>query len=66
MKWIIDRFEGKIAVMEGADGSHFELPAAALPEGASEGDVISVLIDHEETDRRRARIAKLRRDLFVD
>lgn len=66
MKWIIDRFEGKIAVIECGDENHFDLPRSALPDGAKEGDVITVRIDDAETEARRKRIAELRKRLFAD
>lgn len=66
MKWIIDRFEGDKAVIEYSDGKHFELPRAALPEGAKEGDVLAVTLDADETEARQNRISSLRKRLFVD
>lgn len=66
MKWIIDRFEGDIAVIEYGDEQHFDLPRSSLPEGAKEGDVIAVEIDKDETDARQKRISSLRKRLFVD
>lgn len=66
MKWIIDRFEGEIAVIECSEGLHFDLPRSALPDGAKEGDVIALTIDDAETEARRKRIAGLRKRLFAD
>lgn len=66
MKWIIDRFEGDVAVIEYDNGNHFNLPRASLPESAKEGDVIALTIDADETEARRNRISGLRKRLFVD
>ncbi len=63
---IIDRFEGDWAVVEWEDGITFNFPRALLPEDAVSGDVLtlSVSVDREETERRRARIRRLESDLF--
>lgn len=66
MQWIIDRLEGDKAVIEYGEGKHFDLPRSALPEGAKEGDVLTVAIDPNETEARRGRISGLRKRLFVD
>lgn len=66
MKWIIDRFEGDIAVIECGEACHFDLPRSALPEGAKEGDVIAVEIDADAAEARRKKIATLRKRLFTD
>lgn len=53
MKVIIDRFEGNFAVVELEDKTFANLPFLLSPTGAKEGDVISISIDKEETERRR-------------
>ena len=65
MKGIIDRFEGEYAVLEIGDGRHVDLPRALVPD-AHEGDVVNITVDHEETERRRARIRQLVDELFED
>ena len=64
MKVIIDRFEEEFAVVELSEGKFYDLPRALLPDGAKVGDVISIEIDADETEARRARIGSLRRRLF--
>lgn len=65
MKVIIDRFEGKYAVVEVSEGIFENLPAVLVP-GAHEGDVIDIRIDADETESRRTRINKLKERLFED
>ncbi len=64
MNVIIDRFEEDFAVVELDEGKFADLPRALLPEGAKVGDVISITVDRDETEARRARIGSLRRRLF--
>ena len=65
-KLIIDRFEGEFAVCETEELEFINLPKAALPLGAKEGDVISVSIDESETDKRKEKIDGLMNSLFKD
>lgn len=57
---IIDRFEGDWAVLETESHTIFIIPRNLLPEGASEGSVLrmNLVIDHEETARRKAKAAR--------
>lgn len=64
MKVIIDRFEGNYAIVELEDKSTVDMPKKLIPEGAKEGDVLSIEIDLEETNRRKERIKKLMDDLW--
>lgn len=69
MKGIIDRFEGKMAVVE-IDGRIQDIPRDQLPDKVKEGDVIveengAYLIDKEETKRRRKEIEKLTKNLWT-
>ncbi|WP_034388125.1 DUF3006 domain-containing protein [Deinococcus sp. YIM 77859] len=45
-RWTVDGIEegpqGRVARVEREDGSTFDLPLAALPEGVREGDVLAV------------------------
>ena len=63
--FIIDRFEGNMAVIE-YNGRTFDLPKNLLPKEAKEGDVlkISIEVDREETEKRRKRIKNLMNELF--
>ena len=55
----IDRFEGKFAICEDAEGKYFAIETAELPEGAGEGDILRITdegeltLDQEETRARR-------------
>ncbi|MDD3840920.1 MAG: DUF3006 domain-containing protein [Clostridia bacterium] len=64
MKVIIDRFEGDYAVVELPDMSTVDMSKQLLPEGAKEGDVISISIDIEETKNRKEKIEKLMDELW--
>ncbi len=66
MKIIIDRFEGDYAVCETDTGSFADVPRAVMPQGAAEGDVISITIDRSETDKRKQNINSLMDSLFED
>ena len=65
MKVVIDRFEGEYAVVEIDDGTFGRISKAVLP-GAREGDVVSIEIDHGETQMRRERIQKLMDEVWND
>ncbi len=65
MKVIIDRFEGDFAVVELENGSVFaNMPKALVPKEAKEGDVISITVDREETERRRQHIRAMMNKIF--
>jgi len=63
IKLIIDRFEGKYAILESQDKDSiiFNFPRHLLPQEAKEGTVlnISINIDQEETKRRKNKIQNL-------
>ena len=63
IKLIIDRFEGKYAILESQDKNPmiFNFPRHLLPKEAKEGIVlnINIDIDHEETKRRKDKIQNL-------
>jgi hypothetical protein len=69
MKVIIDRFEGNYAVCEKSDRTMMNILKERLPKGAVEGDVLylkgdSIVIDIEETEKRRKDIEELTKDLW--
>ena len=64
MKVIIDRIEGEYAVVELPDRTFADIPMKVL-DAAKEGDVISILVDPEETEGRRQHISALMNKLFV-
>lgn len=63
MKVIIDRFEGEYAIVETEEKIMVNLPKILIP-GSKEGDVISIIIDEEETKKRREHIEKIMNDLW--
>jgi len=60
IKLIIDRFEGKYAILESQEKHPliFNFPHSLLPKGAKEGTVIrfNIGIDEKETETRRKNI----------
>lgn len=52
MTVIIDRFENDFAVVELPNGGFTDLPRTLVP-GAAEGDVVTISIDKEETEKER-------------
>jgi hypothetical protein len=40
--YVVDRFEGKTAVIVGDDGDSFDVPRANLPKGCREGTVLRI------------------------
>ena len=63
MYWTVDRIEEGIAVLVTDTGKVFSVPASALGPIA-EGDVLSVLPDAAETQRRREAAETMLRSLF--
>jgi len=59
MKVVIDRFEGKFAVLELENGKVVDVPIDIIPQGAKEGDVLLIEIDKKETENRQKRINQL-------
>jgi hypothetical protein len=59
MRVVIDRFEGKFAVMEMEDKQMVDMPRVLLPEGAKEGNVIEIRIAREETGKRKDEVEKM-------
>lgn len=66
MKYIIDRFEGKFAVVELENGKFVDIPREAIPETAHEGDIISITVDESATKKAKEDIEKLEKKLWVD
>ena len=67
---IIDRFEGKYAICEDKDQKYYAIEAQELPQGAKPGCVLQItdegdlVLDEEETQRRRQRILDKQRKAF--
>lgn len=70
MKGIIDRFEGKYAVVEVEGGRMIDVDKSQLPPGSKEGMVIqiseSITIDIEETKKRKEEIEELTKDFWEE
>jgi len=69
MKIVIDRFEGDIAVCEKEDVTMIDIKRTNLPKDAKEGDVLDIcgdviVIDIEETKKRREKIQAITKDLW--
>lgn len=68
--YIIDRFEGDIAVLERqSDGEMIDIAKSKLPENAKVGAVIKYDgekygVDENETQRLRDEVRKMQDDLF--
>lgn len=63
MRIIIDRLEGDKARVETEGGKLFDMPAALLPD-AHEGDVVDIIINEEETQKRSEAVSDLLHKLF--
>ena len=68
---IIDRFEGKVAVVEIDGGDMKDFPKSALPKGAKVGDMLiidgdTITISKEGTEKLRKEIDDLMDELFED
>ena len=71
MKYIIDRFEGEIAVCEDETGTTVDIKRSDLPSKADVGNVIIFEKDHyridkKGTEQRRKEIEDLMDELFED
>ena len=69
MKLIIDRFENNYAVCEKEDRTMINIEKSKLPENAKEGDVLiikndKIIIDYEETSKRKKIIENLTKDMW--
>lgn len=64
MMWIIDRFEGEFAVLEGENGM-LTVPRSALPADICEGSAVTALpdgrysLDAQQSELRRKRLSTL-------
>lgn len=65
MKVIIDRFEGKFAVVEMEDGELVNIPRILVNE-ACEGDIVEILVRKQETKIREEYIKDFAKKLFDD
>lgn len=69
MKYVIDRFEGDMAILENEQGETMDVACGMLPENVKEGDSLTLNKDGtytlDETSSRRETINNLIDDLFV-
>lgn len=70
MEFIIDRFEGEIAVLEDENSKFTEVKKSLLPNNAKEGDCVVLkdgkyTINKETTEKLKEEIDDLMDDLFV-
>lgn len=65
MNVTIDRFEGDYAIVELEAGEFAHIPKILLP-GATEGDIVLITINQDETKKRKESIRKLMDDLWID
>lgn len=69
--WVIDRWEGDLAICQNEQGKRQEVPKHQLPEGLKEGDWLQLLengsfiFSSEETKKRKENAKKLRKCLFL-
>ena len=63
MKWTIDRFEEKFAVIECED-KFFNIPKEALPQNVHEGDILEVTVNTTETESSKAKTSDRLKKLF--
>ena len=63
MKATIDRIEQEIAVLISCDDEsvHMTLPAALLPAGSREGDIVTIMVERDDaaTAEARERVSSL-------
>lgn len=65
----IDRFEGEFAVCQKDDGKMINIKKYNIPIYAKEGDILlitkdKIIIDKDETKRRKIEIEKMTKDLW--
>lgn len=60
---ILDRFENNMAVIEIKEGT-IEVPRQYLPDDAKEGDILQIIVNKSETEKRKQHIKKLSDELF--
>lgn len=69
MRYIVDRIEGDVAVLERDDLAFEDVPLSDLPEGTAQHDCLELergawRIDRERTEERKRLIAEKMRSLF--
>lgn len=64
MRVVVDRFEGDYAKVELDEGVFYDIPKVLVPD-AKEGDVIDIIVNHEETDKLKSEVDSLIDELFM-
>lgn len=65
MRYIVDRIEENLLVLEKEEGTFLTVPRDLIPE-AQAGDCIDIIINKEETKDRQEHVGRLMNSLFVD
>ncbi len=69
--WVIDRWEGTLAICQNDQGSRKEIPKKCFPEGMKEGDYFhfeedgSIVFSSETTKKREEIVRNLRKRLLL-
>lgn len=66
VKFVIDRFEGNVAIVEMQDGDTVECPKMLLPKGSKEGDILCIFVDKEATEGKKKILTNRMNKLFND
>lgn len=66
LKFIIDRFENEIAVVELDNKEMVDIPRKVLPKDTVEGDIINISIEKIETDVRKKNIQDKFNSMFSE
>ncbi|OQB13121.1 MAG: hypothetical protein BWY15_01920 [Firmicutes bacterium ADurb.Bin193] len=66
MRYIIDRFEGELAVLELENGEFVSVTTKILPPNATEGSVINITCDEYETEKKRLAAKKKMDSIFTN
>ncbi len=61
----IDRFEGDFTVVEVSNQGMINIPKSDIPKDAKEGDVLKIIIDNEETSKRKNSVNDMMSGLFI-
>lgn len=64
MKFIIDRFEGNYAVCEDENRVMHNISKSIIPSEAKEGEVLEIVINKAETEKRKKEIEELTKDMW--
>ena len=63
MKWIIEKFEEDLAVIE-CNNLYFNIPKSTLPTNVCEGDILEITINVAETKSQKENLNNRLKNLF--